>query len=142
MKSAVVINSISCLFWIIPVFLTMDGFTMMVYYLECRDRRQAFDVGYFRQTFILWMIEIIPLYLVTMLYSSVTTTIWRTKPSVGRFFMLTREALCCRANLWANLLFVNNYPVTQEMCFVHTWYFAASAQLFLGAVGTLWVMSR
>ncbi|XP_055629035.1 uncharacterized protein LOC129770322 [Toxorhynchites rutilus septentrionalis] len=142
MRSPAVINTLCCLFWIIPVFLTMDGFTMMVHYLDSRTRKQTVDIGYFRQAFVLWMIEIFPLYFVAMLYSTVTDTIWGTEPNVGRFFMITRESLCCRENLWANLLFMNNYPVTQEMCYVHGWYLAATIQLFLGAVAVLWITSR
>lgn len=37
----------------------------------------------------------------------------------------------CRTNWWKNLLLVNNYDQTPDLCLVHTWFLSADFQLHL-----------
>ncbi|KAL4091363.1 hypothetical protein QTP88_026065 [Uroleucon formosanum] len=44
------------------------------------------------------------------------------------------EAEFCRKNWWTNLLFINNYVHSNEMCMVHAWYLACDMHFFV--IGT------
>ncbi|XP_025406644.1 nose resistant to fluoxetine protein 6-like isoform X2 [Sipha flava] len=44
------------------------------------------------------------------------------------------EAEFCRKNWWTNLLFLNNYVNSQEMCMLHSWYLACDMHFFI--IGT------
>ncbi|KAL1380898.1 hypothetical protein pipiens_013865 [Culex pipiens pipiens] len=127
-----VLNVLSCMFWIIPAFLTIDGFLLMSHFLNFREKRDDFCARYFRYQFVNRLVDSYPLYTMVLLYTSIMDTVWGGAPSVGRYLMMTREARFCRKNVWSNLLLVNNYPSTSlEMCYAPGWYFAASTHMFV-----------
>ncbi|KAE9539483.1 hypothetical protein AGLY_004735 [Aphis glycines] len=46
-----------------------------------------------------------------------------------------RESERCKANWWTNVLFINNYVHTDELCIIPSWYLACDMHFFI--VGTL-----
>ncbi|XP_038114025.1 uncharacterized protein LOC6041664 isoform X2 [Culex quinquefasciatus] len=132
LNNPLVINILSCMFWIIPAFLTIDGFLLMCHFLNFREKCKEFCACYFWYEFLNRLVESYPLYTMVLLYTSIMDTVWGGAPSVGRYLMMTREARFCRKNVWSNLLLVNNYPSTSlEMCYAPGWYFAASTHMFV-----------
>lgn len=132
LNNPLVLNVLSCMFWIIPAFLTIDGFLLMSHFLNFREKRDDFCARYFRYQFVNRLVDSYPLYTMVLLYTSIMDTVWGGAPSVGRYLMMTREARFCRKNVWSNLLLVNNYPSTSlEMCYAPGWYFAASTHMFV-----------
>ncbi|XP_066151011.1 O-acyltransferase like protein-like [Euwallacea fornicatus] len=53
-----------------------------------------------------------------------------------------KEYRNCRKNGWTNLLFVNNYIDSHNMCLHQTWYLAADMQLFILSILVLYVTSK
>lgn len=47
----------------------------------------------------------------------------------------------CRTNWWKNLLLVNNYDETPDLCLVHTWFLSADFQLHLIAYPLIVLLS-
>ncbi|KAE9539481.1 hypothetical protein AGLY_004733 [Aphis glycines] len=52
------------------------------------------------------------------------------------------EAEFCRKNWWTNLLFINNYVHSNEMCMVHTWYLACDMHFFIVGVFLTYIVWR
>ncbi|XP_060524969.1 nose resistant to fluoxetine protein 6-like isoform X2 [Cylas formicarius] len=46
-------------------------------------------------------------------------------------FFVGEEYRNCRRNWWTNLLYINNYIYSDEMCMQQTWYIASDMQLFI-----------
>ncbi|KAL5233121.1 hypothetical protein ACI65C_000531 [Semiaphis heraclei] len=52
------------------------------------------------------------------------------------------EAEFCRKNWWTNLLFINNYVHSNEMCMVHAWYLACDMHFFIIGVFLTYIVWR
>lgn len=58
---------------------------------------------------------------------------WGSGPSWMSYMSSTYTN--CKSNWWANLLYINNYVNSEEMCLEHSWFFAVAAQLhFVGLI--------
>lgn len=131
------LNILSCAFWIIPAFLTVDGFMLITKFLISRDREGVQGRYYVRYEILDRLVESFPLYSQVLFYSSVMDSVWGSNKTIGRYLMLTREARICRRNMWSNLLLINNYPTSKEICYAPGWYFATTTQLFMLGMGLL-----
>ncbi|KAL1502201.1 hypothetical protein ABEB36_007377 [Hypothenemus hampei] len=69
---------------------------------------------------------------------------WLVHLSRGPYWdeMVGQEYRNCRKNGWTNLLFVNNYVDSDNMCLHQTWYIAADMQLFIMAIVILFFTSH
>ncbi|XP_026804539.1 nose resistant to fluoxetine protein 6-like [Rhopalosiphum maidis] len=52
------------------------------------------------------------------------------------------EAEFCRKNWWTNLLFINNYVHSNEMCMVHAWYLACDMHFFIVGIFLTYIIWR
>ncbi|XP_022165577.1 nose resistant to fluoxetine protein 6-like isoform X2 [Myzus persicae] len=52
------------------------------------------------------------------------------------------EAEFCRKNWWTNLLFINNYVHSNEMCMVHAWYLACDMHFFIIGIFLTYIIWR
>ncbi|XP_025190645.1 nose resistant to fluoxetine protein 6-like [Melanaphis sacchari] len=52
------------------------------------------------------------------------------------------EAEFCRKNWWTNLLFINNYVHSNEMCMVHAWYLACDIHFFIVGIFLTYIVWR
>ncbi|EFN84804.1 Nose resistant to fluoxetine protein 6, partial [Harpegnathos saltator] len=58
---------------------------------------------------------------------------------------VVEESANCAKNWWINLLYINNYVATSELCVIHGWYLAADFQLFVCSqfvIYAFWRMPR
>lgn len=52
------------------------------------------------------------------------------------------EAEFCRKNWWTNLLFINNYVHSNEMCMLHSWYLACDMHFFIIGIFLTYIIWR
>ncbi|KAL0271279.1 UNVERIFIED_CONTAM: hypothetical protein PYX00_008419 [Menopon gallinae] len=67
--------------------------------------------------------------------------IWFQASALARFgsgpawnFGLKDEIAYCQKNWWANVLFIQNYVTSNEMCMLHAWYLPCDFHFFIVAV--------
>nr|XP_023025742.1 nose resistant to fluoxetine protein 6-like [Leptinotarsa decemlineata] len=53
-----------------------------------------------------------------------------------------REFVNCRKSWWKNLLYLNNFMDSKNMCSSHTWYLALDTQYFIIALIIIWILKK
>ncbi|XP_052898265.1 nose resistant to fluoxetine protein 6-like [Anopheles moucheti] len=85
-------------------------------------------------------VRLTPVYAFVMLFEATWVVrlgdgpLWQKGFETGRSY--------CRANWWANLLYINNYYKADEPCMLHTWYLAADFHLFVYGLVLCTVIAR
>ncbi|CAH2063670.1 unnamed protein product, partial [Iphiclides podalirius] len=127
--------------------LLVDTFLMLSAFLFCRllliefDKRRGklnvIPILVFRY------IRITPAYVVVILFYMT----WLPKIGEGPLWVnrMQLEQERCAENWWANILYVNNYIRTENLCMFQSWYLAVDTQLFFVApifIYSLWRWQR
>uniref|UniRef100_A0A4Y0BIS8 Acyltransferase 3 domain-containing protein n=1 Tax=Anopheles funestus TaxID=62324 RepID=A0A4Y0BIS8_ANOFN len=85
-------------------------------------------------------VRLTPVYAFVMLFEATWVVrlgdgpLWQKGFETGRTY--------CRANWWANLLYINNYYKADEPCTAHSWYLAADFHLFVYGLVLCAVIAR
>ncbi|XP_053678533.1 nose resistant to fluoxetine protein 6-like [Anopheles nili] len=123
---------------LVDTFLLLSGFLFARLLLLELDKRQG-RVN-FALLYLFRYVRLTPAYLaVIALYAT-----WLPLSGDGPLWgaRMAREQHRCRENWWANVLYVNNYVGTEEVCMFQSWYLAADTQLFVLAPVLLYPMWR
>ncbi|GBP48266.1 Nose resistant to fluoxetine protein 6 [Eumeta japonica] len=127
--------------------LLVDTFLMLSAFLFCRllllelDKRRGrlnvIPILVFRY------IRVTPAYLVVIIFYMS----WLPKIGEGPLWdeRLKLEQERCQASWWANILYINNYVNTDQLCMFQSWYLSVDTQLFFVApffIYSLWRWRR
>ncbi|KAJ1529618.1 hypothetical protein ONE63_006385 [Megalurothrips usitatus] len=111
---------------LVDSFLVVSGFLLTRLLLLELDRRRSVNFGLL---YIFRYIRLTPSYLAMVaLYATLlprlgSGPLWPTR------MLLEQDR--CRASWWANLLYINNYVNTDQLCMFQSWYISADTQLFM-----------
>uniref|UniRef100_A0A182JNH8 Acyltransferase 3 domain-containing protein n=1 Tax=Anopheles christyi TaxID=43041 RepID=A0A182JNH8_9DIPT len=125
--------------YLVQIFFTIGGYLLSVNFLRDADR-SPIDARYAGNKILNRLLRLLPVYAYFLLFS-VSANV-RFDVNVNGFRLFTAENAICRQNWWSNVFFVNNFLWPKELCLMHTWYLAADLQLFLMAMGVLWLVHR
>ncbi|XP_075234105.1 nose resistant to fluoxetine protein 6-like [Lycorma delicatula] len=124
----------------VETFFVFSGFLFCHYlYQELIKRKK---INFFAIIINRW-IRIVPVYMIViavygwLLPYTGNGPLWNSKINV--------ESERCRKNWWLNILFLNNYINTDEMCMVQTWYLACDMHFHIMAsfiIYALWKWPR
>ncbi|XP_012279978.1 nose resistant to fluoxetine protein 6 [Orussus abietinus] len=110
---------------LVDTFLFISGFLFSRLLLKELDRRKSIN---FVVVYLYRFLRLTPAYLVVVgLYVT-----WLNRLDAGPLWsrMIT-ERERCRTSWWANILYINNYVSTDNICMFQSWYLAADTQLFI-----------
>ncbi|KAK3916727.1 Nose resistant to fluoxetine protein 6 [Frankliniella fusca] len=111
---------------LVDSFLVVSGFLLTRLLLLELDRRRSVNFGLL---YIFRYIRLTPSYLaVVALYATLLPRLGSGPLWPSRILL---EQDRCRASWWANLLYVNNYVNTDQLCMFQSWYISADTQLFM-----------
>lgn len=114
------------------IFLVITGLLLTTHFLEdMRNNPKAGGFNYCARKVIYRLFRLLPVYFMFLLHATVGDWIPGMDIGILGYRSLTTERHICRKYGWANLLFVNNFPVVDVTCMGHTWYLATDMQLFL-----------
>lgn len=121
---------------IVQTFFAISGFLMGVQFFDLTEKRK-FNFNYFWVAVIYRYIRLTPVYALLIFFEAT----WQYKLDDGPIWKTTTEGeqSYCRRNWWANLLYINNYVKSDEICLIQSWYLSVDFQLFV--VGLLVVMA-
>ncbi|XP_014212568.1 nose resistant to fluoxetine protein 6-like [Copidosoma floridanum] len=121
---------------LVDTFLLMGGFLFARILLQELDKRKSvnfmilYGYRYFRLT---------PAYM-AMVFLYVT---WLPKLDSGPlWWRMSLEHERCLSSWWANLLYVNNYINTDQLCMFQSWYLSVDTQLFILAPAVIYPLWR
>ncbi|XP_047118230.1 O-acyltransferase like protein-like [Schistocerca piceifrons] len=117
---------------------SVDTFLMISGFLRCRNMLKELDEGRFSywRSLLQRLIRLVPAYVAvvavyaTLLERAGAGPLWRQ--TIGP------QADWCRRHWYLNLLFLNNYVATEEICVAQSWYLSADTQLFVAAPLLVW----
>ncbi|XP_049832740.1 O-acyltransferase like protein-like [Schistocerca gregaria] len=121
---------------------SVDTFLMISGFLRCRNMLKELDEERFSywRSLLQRLIRLVPAYLAvvgvyaTLLERAGAGPLWRQ--TIGP------QADWCRRHWHLNLLFLNNYVATEEICVAQSWYLSADMQLFAAAPLLVWPLRR
>ncbi|XP_015599963.1 nose resistant to fluoxetine protein 6 [Cephus cinctus] len=124
---------------LVDTFLLLSGFLMSRLLLRELDKRGHVN---FIFLYIFRYIRLTPVYMVMLgLYMT-----WLPKLDKGPlWYRMDLEKERCLSSWWTNLLYVNNYVNTDNLCMFQSWYLSVDTQLFILApivVYPLWRWRR
>lgn len=111
---------------VIDMFFALGALLVTYHMLADLDRRKQFNffsdivTRYFRLTPSYAIIIFFHVWILPLLGSG---PFWKHE--------IVHESEECAANWWSNLLYINNYVKSTEMCMFQTWYLAVDFQLFI-----------
>ncbi|XP_053699470.1 nose resistant to fluoxetine protein 6-like [Sabethes cyaneus] len=123
---------------LVDTFLLLSGFLFARLLLIELDKRRG-KVN-FLLLYIFRYIRLTPAYAaIIALYAT-----WLPRLGSGPLWdrRMELEQTRCQASWWRNLLYVNNYVGTEQLCMFQSWYLAADTQLFILAPLLLYPMWR
>ncbi|XP_049816609.1 O-acyltransferase like protein-like [Schistocerca nitens] len=117
---------------------SVDTFLMISGFLRCRNMLKELDEGRFSywRSLLQRLIRLVPAYVAvvavyaTLLERAGAGPLWRQT--------MGPQADWCRRHWYLNLLFLNNYVATEEICVAQSWYLSADMQLFVAAPLLVW----
>ncbi|XP_052128961.1 nose resistant to fluoxetine protein 6-like [Frankliniella occidentalis] len=111
---------------LVDSFLVVSGFLLTRLLLLELDKRGSVNFGLL---YIFRYIRLTPSYLaVVALYATLLPRLGSGPLWPSRILL---EQDRCRASWWTNLLYVNNYVNTDQLCMFQSWYISADTQLFM-----------
>ncbi|OXU18191.1 hypothetical protein TSAR_005433 [Trichomalopsis sarcophagae] len=124
---------------LVDTFLLLSGFLFSRILLQELDKRKSVNFGLL---YIYRYLRLTPAYMVIVgLYVT-----WLPRLDSGPLWSRMKlENERCHASWWANLLYVNNYVNTDQLCMFQSWYLSVDTQLFVLApviVYPLWKWRR
>ncbi|KAK7871931.1 hypothetical protein R5R35_009734 [Gryllus longicercus] len=121
----------------VETFLFTGAFLLVLHFLKQLSKNTSVNLI---QVFVLRYLRLTPAYALVAL-AHATALRWA---GAGPLWAARagRERARCRASLWANLLYVNNYVATDALCMFQSWYLAADTQLFAAALVLLWALGQ
>ncbi|XP_015122529.1 nose resistant to fluoxetine protein 6 [Diachasma alloeum] len=121
---------------LVDTFLLLSGFLFARILLKELDKRRSVN---FLFLYILRYIRLTPAYLV-MLGLYVT---WLPRLDSGPlWYRMIEEKERCQASWWTNILYVNNYVNTNQLCMFQSWYLSVDTQLFILAPAIIYPLWR
>ncbi|KAJ8668277.1 hypothetical protein QAD02_009940 [Eretmocerus hayati] len=121
---------------LVDTFLLLGGFLFSRILLQELDKRKSVN---FLFLYIYRYFRLTPAYMV-MLGLYVT---WLPNLDSGPLWSRMRlENERCRASYWANLLYINNYVNTDQLCMFQSWYLSVDTQLFILAPAIVYPLWR
>ncbi|KAK2581820.1 hypothetical protein KPH14_002289 [Odynerus spinipes] len=110
---------------LVDTFLILSGFLFCRLLLRELDKRKSVNI---LLLYVFRYIRLTPAYFV-MIGLYVT---WLTKLGSGPlWYKMVQEQKRCLSSWWANLLYINNYIDTANLCMFQSWYLAVDTQLFI-----------
>jgi hypothetical protein len=123
LASMIVINGSN----LVQTFFFISGFLNSVVLLSYVDTKKVKNFTLFIKTIIYRYIRFAPVLLFLVLLHSTWLYRFDTGPFWYKFNFVERQG--CRANMWTNLLFINNYVSGDLKCLVHTWFISSDFHL-------------
>nr|XP_018899951.1 PREDICTED: nose resistant to fluoxetine protein 6-like [Bemisia tabaci] len=111
---------------IVDFFFVIGGF--LAYLFIYRTLLQKKRVNLVMVFFYRWL-RIVPLYALVIAFYTFVMPSLGEGPVWNRF--VERDVAYCRKNWWLNLLFINNYVHSDQLCMIHSWYLSVDMQLFI-----------
>ncbi|XP_011298798.1 nose resistant to fluoxetine protein 6 [Fopius arisanus] len=110
---------------LVDTFLLLSAFLFTRIVLKVLDNQRSVN---FLFLYILRYIRLTPAYLVTLgLYVT-----WLSRLDSGPlWYKIIDERERCQASWWINILYVNNYVNTDQLCMFQSWYLSVDTQLFI-----------
>lgn len=123
---------------LVDTFLLLSGFLLArLLLLELEKRKGKINFGLL---YIFRYIRLTPAYLaIIALYATVLPRIG-SGPLWNQRMELEKNR--CLNSWWTNLLYINNYVDTNQLCMFQSWYLAADTQLFILAPIVLYPLYR
>uniref|UniRef100_A0A182LZ52 Acyltransferase 3 domain-containing protein n=1 Tax=Anopheles culicifacies TaxID=139723 RepID=A0A182LZ52_9DIPT len=126
---------------IVTTFFAISALLLVLFFMEKVEETKK-KVGIWEICIIsaARYVRLTPVYAFVMLFEATWAVrlgdgpLWQKGFETGRTY--------CRANWWANLLYINNYYKADEPCMLHTWYLAADFHLFVYGLVLCAVIAR
>ncbi|XP_034933564.1 nose resistant to fluoxetine protein 6-like [Chelonus insularis] len=121
---------------LVDTFLFLSGFLFARIVLQELDKRKYINFFFL---YVFRYIRLTPAYLVMIgLY-----TTWLPKLDSGPLWSrMTEEKRRCLDSWWTNLLYINNYVNTDNLCMFQSWYLSVDTQLFILAPAIIYPLWR
>ncbi|KAG7298020.1 hypothetical protein JYU34_018781 [Plutella xylostella] len=116
---------------VVDTFFWMSGLLIMRTFLYFKRLPNVFAVIIKRYIRLAPGLAVVLWYICSALKYTGSGPLW---PSYTRM-----EAGYCQKNWWTNMLMVNNFVDTANMCYLNTWYIPNDFQMFLIAVVLFWI---
>ncbi|XP_030747215.1 nose resistant to fluoxetine protein 6-like [Sitophilus oryzae] len=122
---------------VVDTFFVTSGF--LATYLILQQAIKHKTVNFFwvylhRYLRLLFMYVVILVFHNTLLSKLGSGPLWKRR--------VEKEMESCRASWWTNILFINNYVNTNQVCMFQTWYLACEFQYFLIAPCLVWMYRK
>ncbi|KAL7286330.1 hypothetical protein TKK_0019288 [Trichogramma kaykai] len=121
---------------LVDTFLLLSGFLFARILLQELDKRKSINFAFI---YIYRYLRLTPAYMVIVgLYVT-----WLPKLDSGPLWSRMKlENERCIASWWANILYINNYVNTDQICMFQSWYLSVDTQLFILAPAIVYPLWR
>ncbi|KAG8323369.1 hypothetical protein J6590_006380 [Homalodisca vitripennis] len=120
----------------VDIFFFMSAFLVSIlYYAQLHKRYVSPLKVYFYR-----LCRLVPTYAVVVFFYATLLRQLGNGPIWNMFMNVEQGA--CRQNWWANLLFINTYVNTDNMCLLQSWYISCDFQLFVVATLLVFLLQR
>lgn len=125
---------------LVQTFFFISGFLNSIVFLKYVTTHNKKDLMVLVKTIAYRYTRYAPVLLFFVLFHATWLYRLDSGPFWDKFNFVERQS--CRANMWTNLLFINNYVSGDLKCMVHTWFISSDFHLSIIATGMLLIIVK